>query len=844
MGDSLLITILPALVALTIKGALFWYAMSRRHHNRASTLFLSFLGVLSALNLTEIAGFHTLINEHTVPVAMGYLYYLLLLAALTILVHLTVRLALERIPLRLLQTIYAAAVLIAALILGSDWLITGFERHAYGIVRTPGPLYIGIEIYVLAIFILILGLLIYGSIRHSSRYQRLRNQWMLAAIIPMLVVIGTTLVLLHLGNSPMTSNVIGPVAISYFLIVASYATHHHRLFDITFFVPWSRLRKRQTHFYQRIRQLVAEIANLKSVDEIVAHLAECFSCPVALINDKRVIASPVAGARLMGQIPRDLISTVRQIVITEELRAANIEMATPLRQYGIGAVVPFSSPSNRTEGWLLFGNDFADHVYSARDFDKVEDFFSTLADGLLDQQLESHARINELERMLASTQAHTETQQAELDRLQATLDKQTDLIVRLQRQLPAGMAAQPERIANDFPFAPAISYIGKDRHLRKALKTSLPQTNDFSGPNATAFKAAPVPDVLICDAGHVGIRGCEKIARLSQANRERMILLIVSNTNTSLAAHYREELAGSLTELLPPAANSDYILGRIHALLRLREQIATIDGSTALIAASPVYRDFLHQLRCDAEAGRPLALAAHSPAERHALVHYLHKQCFAHLQLRMLSPAALAAEPTLIDTTTLVHLTGIGADDQPRLHATLQMLMQSGTSFILSMEPALLSQLDLPQELATSIAPYLNERSVDVSYMLQYFLLQHNLRHQRNDYLTTSDMEGLLQNTTINDEIELRLAALKWLNSHNESDALAQTSVTVDETLSSQQSKTLNTYLAEAEIAILRQTLDKCGGNHSKAASMLGLKPNTFHYKLKRFGLLGAADKD
>jgi len=51
--------------------------------------------------------------------------------------------------------------------------------------------------------------------------------------------------------------------------------------------------------------------------------------------------------------------------------------------------------------------------------------------------------------------------------------------------------------------------------------------------------------------------------------------------------------------------------------------------------------------------------------------------------------------------------------------------------------------------------------------------------------------------------------------------------------------KTLDEHLGEYEARLIEQTLESCGGNQAKAARLLGLKPNTLHYKLERYGLAG-----
>jgi DNA-binding NtrC family response regulator len=49
--------------------------------------------------------------------------------------------------------------------------------------------------------------------------------------------------------------------------------------------------------------------------------------------------------------------------------------------------------------------------------------------------------------------------------------------------------------------------------------------------------------------------------------------------------------------------------------------------------------------------------------------------------------------------------------------------------------------------------------------------------------------------------------------------------------------RTLDDYVSEFEARLIRETLERCEGNKSMAARLLGLRPNTLHYKLERYGI-------
>jgi hypothetical protein len=55
---------------------------------------------------------------------------------------------------------------------------------------------------------------------------------------------------------------------------------------------------------------------------------------------------------------------------------------------------------------------------------------------------------------------------------------------------------------------------------------------------------------------------------------------------------------------------------------------------------------------------------------------------------------------------------------------------------------------------------------------------------------------------------------------------------------------TLDEHVSAFESRIIEETLKQCGGNKSQAARMLGLRPNTLHYKIERYRLAEKKPRD
>jgi len=834
--DSFIIS-LPALIALTIKGGLFWYSLSQSNESMASRLFLYFLAALTVVNVVEISGFYILIDLETVPVLNGYLYYVFEITALSILFHLVTAMSLQAVPLRLVKLVYSYAGMLVLLLLTTDWVVADFQRYAYAIVRVPGPLYFLFEWYALPIFLSVIGMLYYGSRKQRTAVLRLKNRWMLIAIVPMCLVIGGVVSLLHLGvKLPFNTNVLSPIAVSYFLLVSAYAIHQYRLFDLQFFLPWSKVRRRQTAFYDRIRSLISEIADLRSPDKIVGQLAQAFTCPVALLSSGKTITSDEGAAKTMGNLPRSSLNSLKQIVVTDEIRDTEPQLFASLDERGIAAVVPFNSYAEESEGWLLLGR-FSDQIYSRKDFDVAERLFAKLADEFLEQQLASRNRVSNLKRSLDRAMQREERLQAELDELKQVQQQQFEQLKALQEQLPVA-GATVKAAVDTTDLAPRIVFFGKQKTLQTRLKKNFPQTQAYFSPASNAFRSAPLPEVVVCDIDDLSARGAEELLQLITEKQSSLGLLLAGQGAAEFLAQHRRHLSGALIERLPDDAADKYMQARVFALTGLVRAIgAIIDSSYPVIAGSPAGQQLLARCRQSLMAGQVLCLVSNDTSEGLHLARYMALEAGAgELQHRLAHDLLAAEEPnrTTDEVQTPISITGLETLDpeqRTRLggiclqwQAPVVLVTQDRSNCILPGVQASIQQL-----------PPLSKRSEDLPYLAQYFALQYNLATGGENHLSNAGMDRLLDSASIESIGQLQALVFAELEDMpTDASAAAPATVTQpDDFISS-----LDNYLAEKEIELLKLALEKCGGNKAKTAAMLDVKPNTLHYKLKRYGLL------
>lgn len=413
---------IPALIALLFKLVLLGYAAKSPTRNTTTRLFLVLLVVLALHNLVEFVGLNYFVRHGLTETMQqfGFAYIAFLIPAIALLLHVSLRISLD-LPgfdrYSLLETLlYGPAVVLLFLLLFTDRLVVGFQMFQNTVLRVPGPLYFLFETYVAVYLLAALSNLCYGARPgRASAFRRSRNRLWLIGLLPTGLLLVYLIVANHFGWTKITSTIYMPITLTFFLIVTTYATHQYRLFDIEFFIPWSKVRRRKTAFYRRIQAVVAEIGEMRSVREILDSLAKALQCQVALIGGPRPLMAVASdnqcratGDVALSQFPPDALKNVDQIVVAHEIVDREPRLYELMKQYKVGAIVPFNSHSAISAHWMLLGERFSDNVYSPLDFKVVESLFNRIAERFLEnltllrsQLSDAHGELHNLKRRLA-----------------------------------------------------------------------------------------------------------------------------------------------------------------------------------------------------------------------------------------------------------------------------------------------------------------------------------------------------------------------------------------------------------------------------------------------------------
>ncbi|MFL6623859.1 MAG: helix-turn-helix domain-containing protein [Sulfurifustis sp.] len=403
MEVSFWLVSLPALISLSLKGGIYLYAHYSRTHNLLTRLYLLTLFAFSIQNIAEVAHFYTLIERGVTPNFEVNTFYAASIAAYAFLFHLSLALAFnaqDKTVRRFADGVYVYAVLLEALLLFTPWLIAGYSPiGGYTVTRIPGPLYWAFELYVIATAVSAIGILAYGMKGQRSGYRKAQLKIVLIAMVPLNLVAIGVLVALHTGVRLFNASVTMPIALTFFLLLTAYATHQYRPFDIEFFIPWSKVRKRKSAFYQRIQAMIAEVAELRSVKEMLENVAQVLHCQVALIGGPRPLVALVKGQQLspgdlpLSRFPRQVLEKVDHIVVVNEIADRLPELHGLMKQHKVGAIVPFNAHAAASAHWMLFGEHFSDHVYTPLDFKMVETLFERISERFLDNLLVLRTRL-------------------------------------------------------------------------------------------------------------------------------------------------------------------------------------------------------------------------------------------------------------------------------------------------------------------------------------------------------------------------------------------------------------------------------------------------------------------
>lgn len=825
----------PAVITLLIKLGIYGYARKSGQVNLRTRLYLVMLFAFAVYNIAEISHFFTLANGNK-PYFEFHVFYIALLAAIAVFVHLSIAMSFSGLrdhPIWLVPpAVYVLMAVTMLLIIGSDLVVVDIKPVGVSVSRVAGPLYFLFEFFLLGGCTLGLAILFYGARNASTPVMRTRNSTMILAMLPTVIIGFVVLIALRLGIAKFNATIILPITLTFFLVLTAYAIHQHRLFDIQLYIPGTKVRKRKTSFYKRMRNMISEIADLDSAEEVIERVSDTLRCPVALIaGNKPVLAA--ANAASMATLSKNRLSSIDHIVIASEIQESNPELYRDMDRHGIAAVVPFYPHSEHASGWLLLGRSFANTVYTPLDFQLVEQLFEKMADLFLDKMLTIRTQLAETARALRQS----EVQRLQLEQSLVSIETEKFRLVRENQQLISQQPADAVSLSHTIGTAPlsiSITALGRDKELLAQLKDQYPQLNTYAGLTSAGFQHNALPEVVIAQVNSLNASTEKRLRTLLQDHGGNTAFLFYGEGITQIRQKLSNLIRGGMIELVEAGAKHERICRRSHALTSLKRYTEAIPyPDYPVISHSRQMRDMLDQLKSHTGFNEPVALVSDEPMRAMSITRHVHdlqdkKASFMAMECCQQPGWLEAVEQKFITCkagTLLIEMISTSPEHIRKLADLARRY--SKVCMVLSVSSE--AEYQLGDNITTVRVPVLYRCKDDMPLIIHYYTLQYNMQATYNRYLSQEEASRLMEDKNIRTLSQVRSRIFQMLDNQQD---------TAEPVLNVKAGdKSLDEQMAEYEATIIRTTLERCGGNKSKAARQLGLKPNTLHYKIERYGI-------
>jgi len=454
---------------------------------------------------------------------------------------------------------------------------------------------------------------------------------------------------------------------------------------------------------------------------------------------------------------------------------------------------------------------------------------------------EAEARID----VLRDSESETRERQQQLEKENLQLRKEN---AELSRSLPIETAILSEE--DNAQLNPvSLTFLGRDKPVFTLVRRHFPHAAQFVGPTSAGFKRRSPPEVLVCrlDKNEAGRRQLLKFIR---DRHNKTAFLFYGPGARDFLRNNRKALMGGIAEVLLEDISETALLNRLNAIVELRKAICSVeDPNVPLIGRSQQFIDVVTQLLRLTRFSDPVLIKSEDPGEAFAAAQDIQHRSgrrgkLVHLRVDTLE---LDGDPTMLvpgDEQTIKRMferarngilvadnIGLMSDEQLKKFLVLADEAEQ-VRLVCILNPSQDNRLvEIPSELEslTLDIPSIARRDEDIPLFVHYFTLLHNLQVEREVYLSQAEVNQLI-NHGAKSISKLKGYVFEKLGEKYSTDAAPGFSW-------ERKTKTLDEYLAEFESRILAETLNQCEGNKSRAARLLGLRPNTLHYKLSRLGI-------
>jgi DNA-binding protein Fis len=631
-----------------------------------------------------------------------------------------------------------------------------------------------------------------------------------------------------------------------YLAAAAPILFGDRLPDPGLYVPGTRHRKDRIAFYGRLQQATASIATAPGAEFAVQKLARTFGAPVVLrANDGRQVAASPAHQNPLASLPAALLPQCRHFLLRQDGDVAPT-LRRAMTHYGVDAILPLYPYGDGATGWLLIGAPFASLVVSPRDVRETTPLFDRVGELVLEQLVAMHKEAEQHE------QRAVELNQAR-QRLEAENESLRRENARLLREHPADAFSLISTASQGVVTPPTVTLLSRNKDLLRTLRPFFPQIAHYVSPASDGFRKQRLPEVLICHIPSPEDRRDKQIVRLIQGDENNTVFLLYGDGARALLERHHKTMLGHIVAHLPRSLAGKAIGGWIHTIAEMRRAI--LDTGTAdcpLMGRSQVFIDLIADAIRASRFLEPVLIRGAGANEILALARFIHNKSGtgkmsvfqARPPLRPRSGGGRQGrnEEALDEAIRLARGGTLVIEDLARippaeLNGLIKGVLDLGDIRLIAglvlrddaAEPPLPASL----KIFNLEIPPLHERRLDLPLLTLYYEVLYNLQAAADSYLNPLEIESMLETHQVDTQVALKALVFEQLEDRS-TGARRTVYPEPDGTR-----KSLDECVADFEAELIRRTLEQCGGNKSKTARLLGLRPNTLHYKMVRHGLAG-----
>lgn len=396
---------------------------------------------------------------------------------------------------------------------------------------------------------------------------------------------------------------------------------------------------------------------------------------------------------------------------------------------------------------------------------------------------------------------------------------------------------------------PRITLLGRDRDALTLIRRHFPQTANFSSWRSDAFRRREAPELIVLKMDAELFAQRRALVKWMGTQRDHSAFLLYGPRAAEMLECNRDTLHGLLLGRMPERPGEEVWASAIGNMTELRSAVRDIsDPDYPILGKSLLFANAIERAKRIARVGEPLLIRARTNREARAVALYLHRASGQPGKLQVLfdprwdrirskNELYRVLDQLLGRVRRAGRPGGLFVEGVDNLPEEFQAPLVNWARHV-DLSPVMMAyaaDAGLSETLRDACGPFVveipgyAERPDDLLLLTSYLVMQFSQRIGTCLSLSEAEARALAAGAP-NDVDGIRHTVFSRLSSR---DLTAHSLVTA----ATHRYRAWDERIGQFEAAIIRQVLHRCEGRLTPAARLLGMRPNTLHYKLRRYGI-------